>query len=99
MPGPFHRAPLMNADPSILYAAHLDVLKGRVDAALERAGLDHPVVPRGTVPYPVFDDPDYHYAVNTQFKDLQRVVSGKGVTERYTLDVRRIYKNTKQIQL
>src|SRR3546814_17509347 len=68
MPGPFHRAPLMNADPSILYAAHLDVLKDRADAALERAGLDHLVVPRGTVPYQVFDDRAYPYAVTPQFK-------------------------------
>src|SRR3546814_9703441 len=68
MPGPFHRAPLMNADPSILYAVHLDVLKGRSDAALERAGLDHLVVPSGTVHYQVFDDRDYPYAVNPQFK-------------------------------
>src|SRR3546814_19182859 len=68
MPGPFHRAPLMNDDPSILYAAHLDVLKDRAAAALERAGLDHPVVPSGTVHYQVFDDRDYPYAVNPQFQ-------------------------------
>ncbi|MFC3716684.1 Xaa-Pro dipeptidase [Luteimonas soli] len=58
----------MNADPAILYAAHLEVLKDRADAALERASLDHLVVPSGTVHYQLFDDRDYPYAVNPQFK-------------------------------
>jgi len=58
----------MNAEPAILYAAHLNVLKIRADAALERAGLDHLVVPSGTLHYQVFDDRDYPYAVNPQFK-------------------------------
>jgi Xaa-Pro dipeptidase len=58
----------MNADPDILYAAHLNVLKGRADAALERGGFDHLVVPSGSLHYQVFDDRDYPYAVNAQFK-------------------------------
>jgi Xaa-Pro dipeptidase len=58
----------MHADPSILYGAHLDVLQSRAGSALERAGLDHLVVPSGTVHYQAFDDRDYPYAVNPQFK-------------------------------
>ncbi|HMB44027.1 MAG TPA: Xaa-Pro dipeptidase, partial [Luteimonas sp.] len=58
----------MTADPSILYAAHLDVMQSRATAALERGQLDHLVVPSGTLHYQVFDDRDYPYAVNPQFK-------------------------------
>lgn len=58
----------MTADSAILYAAHLDVLQSRAAAALERAGLDHLVVPSGTLHYQLFDDRDYPYAVNPQFK-------------------------------
>ncbi|MDN5782636.1 MAG: Xaa-Pro dipeptidase, partial [Luteimonas sp.] len=58
----------MNAETAILYASHLNVLKARADAALERAGLDHLVVPSGTLHYQLFDDRDYPYAVNPQFK-------------------------------
>ncbi|WP_159016518.1 Xaa-Pro dipeptidase [Cognatiluteimonas profundi] len=58
----------MTADPAILYAAHLDVLQSRTAAALERGRLDHLVVPSGTLRYQLFDDRDYPYAVNPQFK-------------------------------
>ena len=54
--------------PAILYAAHLNVLRSRADTALERGGFDHLVVPSGTLHYQVFDDRDYPYAVNPQFK-------------------------------
>ncbi|MFT4247202.1 MAG: Xaa-Pro dipeptidase [Pseudomonas sp.] len=55
-------------DPAALYPAHLTVLKQRADAALERGGFDHLVVPSGTLHYQCFDDRDYPYAVNPQFK-------------------------------
>jgi Xaa-Pro dipeptidase len=58
----------MNNDPCILYAAHLNVLRSRADAALARGGFDHLVVPSGTLHYQLFDDRDYPYAVNPQFK-------------------------------
>ncbi len=58
----------MTADPAILYAAHLDVLQSRASIALERGCLDHLVVPSGTLHYQLFDDRDYPYAVNPQFK-------------------------------
>ena len=56
------------ADFSTLYSAHLATLKQRADEALARGGFDHLVVPSGTLHYQVFDDRDYPYAVNPQFK-------------------------------
>ncbi len=56
----------MHADP--LYHAHLQTLQARTETALERGGFDHLVVPSGSVHYQVFDDRDYPYAVNPQFK-------------------------------
>src|SRR5690606_7571285 len=53
---------------STLYRDHLTTVRSRADTALERAGLDHLVVPSGTLHYQVFDDRDYPYAVNPQFK-------------------------------
>ncbi len=59
----------MNATrPGALYADHLTTLQQRSAIALERGGFDHLVVPSGTSHYQVFDDRDYPYAVNPQFK-------------------------------
>ena len=58
----------MSADLSRLYADHLATVRARSDAALERGGFDHLVVPSGTSHYQVFDDRDYPYAVNPHFK-------------------------------
>ncbi|QSX78666.1 Xaa-Pro dipeptidase [Agrilutibacter solisilvae] len=58
-----------NAVPlATLYAQHLQVVRDRADAALQRGGYDHLVVPSGTSHYQLFDDRDYPYAVNPQFK-------------------------------
>ncbi len=62
MPQPAHQP------PARLYADHLAVVKQRCEAALARGGFDHLVVPSGTAHYQVFDDRDYAYAVNPQFK-------------------------------
>lgn len=51
-----------------LYPDHLATLKQRADEALSRGGFDHLVVPSGTLHYQVFDDRDYPYAANPQFK-------------------------------
>lgn len=51
-----------------LYAGHLTTLLARAQTALERGGFDHLVIPSGTLHYQVFDDRDYPYAVNPQFK-------------------------------
>ena len=50
------------------YTDHLATLKRRADEALARGGFDHLVVPSGTQHYQLFDDRDYPYAVNPQFK-------------------------------
>ena len=62
----------MNDSPrthvAALYAAHIEVLTQRAGEALARGGFDHLVVPSGNLHYQVFDDRDYPYAVNPQFK-------------------------------
>ena len=55
-------------DPAALYAAHLQELRQRADVALERGRCEHLVVPSGTAHIQLFDDRDYPYAVNPQFK-------------------------------
>jgi Xaa-Pro dipeptidase len=54
--------------PGDLYADHVATLQQRATVALERGGFDHLVVPSGTLHYQLFDDRDYPYAVNPQFK-------------------------------
>ncbi len=55
-------------DFNALYASHLATMKQRADSALARAGFDHLLVPSGSTHYQLFDDRDYPYAVNPQFK-------------------------------
>ena len=55
-------------DFQALYAEHMATMKRRADEALARGGFDHLVVPSGTLHYQLFDDRDYPYAVNPQFK-------------------------------
>ena len=55
-------------DVPILYRQHLETVCARADAALARGGFDHLLVPSGTQHFQVFDDRDYPYAVNPQFK-------------------------------
>lgn len=54
--------------PASLYPQHLAELHRRTEQALGRGGFDHLVIPSGTSHYQVFDDRDYPYAVNPQFK-------------------------------
>lgn len=51
-----------------LYSRHIEVVQLRAAEALHRGGFDHLVVPSGVAHYQVFDDRDYPYAVNPQFK-------------------------------
>ena len=55
-------------DLGALYSQHVRVLCQRADKALARGGFDHLVVPSGTLHYQAFDDRDYPYAVNPNFK-------------------------------
>ena len=50
------------------YEQHLQILQSRTATALSRGGFAHLVVPSGTAHTQVFDDRDYPYAVNPQFK-------------------------------
>src|SRR5690606_11815022 len=60
--------PMTSAEWPILYRQHLTTMQNRADAALARSGRDYLVVPSGTLHYHFFDDRDYPYAVNPQFK-------------------------------
>ena len=61
-----------------LHSAHVETLSARATVALERGGFDHLVVPSGTLHYQVFDDRDYPYAVNPQFKAWAPLVRNPG---------------------
>lgn len=61
-----------------LYPQHLDTLLARATEALSRGGFDHLVVPSGTLHYQAFDDRDYPYAVNPQFKAWLPVTRAPG---------------------
>jgi Xaa-Pro dipeptidase len=58
----------MNTDSGVLYPDHLTARMQHADTALTRGGFDHLVVPSGSLHYQLFDDRDYPYAVNPQFK-------------------------------
>lgn len=59
---------MSNASLSSLYPQHLATLQARAAEALRRGGFEHLVIPSGTLHYQAFDDRDYPYAVNPQFK-------------------------------
>ena len=63
---------------SKLYTEHVEELQRRSALALERGGFDHLVVPSGSTHYQLFDDRDYPYAVNPQFKAWAPLVSNPG---------------------
>jgi Xaa-Pro dipeptidase len=67
-----------------LYRDHLATLSARADTALERGGFEHLVVPSGTLHYQVFDDRDYPYAVNPQFKAWLPLTHAPGSWLAYT---------------
>ncbi|RNF85881.1 Xaa-Pro dipeptidase [Montanilutibacter psychrotolerans] len=55
-------------DLAMLYPQHIEQLLARTAQALQRGGFDHLVVPSGTLHYHLFDDRDYPFATNPQFK-------------------------------
>ncbi len=61
-----------------LYPEHLSILQQRAAEALQRAELDHLVVPAGVLRYQYFDDRDYPFAVNPQFKAWLPVTQAPG---------------------
>lgn len=52
----------------MLYPDHVHVVQARTQEALARGGYDHLVVPSGNLHYQAFDDRDYPFATNPQFK-------------------------------
>lgn len=72
------------ADTPILYPQHLEVMQTRAEAALSRGGFEHLVVPSGRLHYQVFDDRDYSYAVNPQFKAWVPLIHNPGSWLIYT---------------
>ncbi|MCM2337982.1 MAG: Xaa-Pro dipeptidase [Lysobacter sp.] len=59
---------MTNHDLAMLYTHHVQVVKARTQEALARGGHDHLVVPSGNLHFHVFDDRDYPFATNPQFK-------------------------------
>ncbi|WP_460822603.1 Xaa-Pro dipeptidase [Lysobacter olei] len=55
-------------DLAMLYPDHVHVVQARTQEALARGGYDHLVVPSGNLHYQAFDDRDYPFATNPQFK-------------------------------
>ncbi len=60
------------------YADHLSTLQQRAAVALQRGGFEHLVIPSGNLHYQAFDDRDYPYAVNPQFKAWLPVTQAPG---------------------
>lgn len=59
---------MTDPDQRHLYRDHLAELQVRAAAALARGGYDHLVVPSGRAQVQLFDDREYPFAVNPQFK-------------------------------
>ena len=59
---------MSTASLATLYPQHLDTLLARTAEALQRGGFEHLLIPSGMLHYQAFDDRDYPYAVNPQFK-------------------------------
>ncbi len=74
----------MTTTLATLYAEHVYTLRARADAALERGGFEHLVVPSGTVHYHLFDDRDYPYVVNPHFKAWLPLTNAPGSWLIYT---------------
>ncbi len=75
---------MTTAEWPILYREHLDIVRSRADDALARAGLDALVVPSGTLHYQLFDDRDYPFATNPQFKAWVPLTRNPGSWIAYT---------------
>lgn len=64
------RSPVTNARDKLaeLYPAHLNTLRDRCDAALEKTGFEHLVIFSGSERLKLFDDAPYPFVANPQFK-------------------------------
>lgn len=75
---------ILHPDLHELYPPHLDVVKARSDAALDRGGFDHLVVAAGTPRYRFQDDMPDPFAVNPHFKHWLPVTNAPGSWLVYT---------------
>ena len=75
---------LSHPDLHPLYAEHLDTLKSRTDAALERANREHLVIASGAPRYEFLDDKPYSFAPNPWFKYWVPVTKAPGSWLVYT---------------
>jgi Xaa-Pro dipeptidase len=75
---------ILHPDLHELYPPHLEVLKTRSDAALDRGGFDHLVVAAGTPRYRFQDDMPDPFAVNPHFKHWLPVTKAPGSWLVYT---------------
>lgn len=75
---------ILHPDLHELYPPHIDVLKARTDAALERGGFDHLVVAAGQPRDRFLDDNPDPFAVNPHFKQWLPVTKAPGSWLVYT---------------
>lgn len=75
---------ILHPDLHELYPPHLDVVKARSDAALQRGGFDHLVVTAGTPRYRFQDDMPDPFVVNPHFKHWLPVTKAPGSWLVYT---------------
>ncbi len=75
---------ILHPDLHELYPPHIDVLKGRTDAALERGGFDHLVVAAGLPRDRFLDDNPDPFVVNPHFKHWLPVTKAPGSWLVYT---------------
>lgn len=81
---PQPRIAMSTQDLASTYPAHLARMQSLAERALERGGFAHLLVPSGTIHYHLFDDRDYPYAVNPQFKAWAPLVRNPGSWLVYT---------------
>src|SRR5690625_5101029 len=79
----------MTSNLAALYHEHLETLLQRAAIALECGGCEHHLLPRGTQHYHQFDDRDYPYAVNPQFKAWVPLTASPGSWQSITPSRRR----------
>lgn len=58
----------MSTDLARLYAKHLGTLRARADTILEASGVEHLLIPSGSLHVAFLDDYHYPFVVNPQFK-------------------------------
>ena len=58
----------LHAELATTFPSHIETAQRRATEALARGGFEHLLIPAGVLRYQVFDDRDYAFAVNPNFK-------------------------------